>query len=73
MYLPAHFTETRPEQLHRIIREHPFGMLVTHSAGGRTPATFPSSSIPTEARPVRCRPTSRVPIPCGRKFRTMPT
>lgn len=34
MYVPAHFAETWPEPLHRIIREHPFGMLVTHSAGG---------------------------------------
>ena len=34
MYLPAPFAETRPEPLHRIIREHPFGMLVTHSAAG---------------------------------------
>ena len=31
MYLPPHFAETRPEELHRIIREHPLGMLVTHS------------------------------------------
>ena len=30
MYIPAHFAETRPEELHRIIREHPLGMLVTH-------------------------------------------
>ncbi|WP_326540956.1 FMN-binding negative transcriptional regulator [Pseudorhodoferax sp.] len=34
MYLPAHFAETRPEQLHRIIREHPLGALVTHGAAG---------------------------------------
>ena len=29
MYIPAHFAETRAEELHRIIREHPLGMLVT--------------------------------------------
>jgi transcriptional regulator len=29
MYIPAHFAENRPEQLHRIIREHPLGALVT--------------------------------------------
>lgn len=31
MYLPAHFAETRPEELTRIIRENPLGVLVTHS------------------------------------------
>ena len=34
MYLPPHFAETRPEELGRIIRAHPLGMLVTHGAGG---------------------------------------
>lgn len=34
MYLPQHFAETRVEELHRIIRENPLGMLVTHSARG---------------------------------------
>lgn len=34
MYLPSHFAETRVAELHRIIRDHPLGMLVTHSAGG---------------------------------------
>ena len=34
MYIPAHFAETRPEALHRIMREHPLGMLVTHSSAG---------------------------------------
>lgn len=34
MYLPEHFRETRTESLHAIVREHPFGMLVTHSALG---------------------------------------
>jgi transcriptional regulator len=29
MYLPDHFAETRPAALHRIIRQHPLGMLVT--------------------------------------------
>lgn len=29
MYLPDHFAETRPAELHRIIRQHPLGMLVT--------------------------------------------
>ncbi|WP_019936758.1 FMN-binding negative transcriptional regulator [Bordetella sp. FB-8] len=34
MYVPAHFAETRPEELTRIIRAHPLGMLVTHDAQG---------------------------------------
>lgn len=34
MYLPQHFAETRAEELHRILRENPLGMLVTHSAAG---------------------------------------
>ena len=34
MYVPAHFVETRPEELARIIREHPLGVLVTHDAEG---------------------------------------
>jgi transcriptional regulator len=34
MYLPAHFAETRLDELHRIVRAHPLGMLVTHSARG---------------------------------------
>ncbi len=34
MYLPAHFAETRPEELTRIIRENPLGVLVTHSDQG---------------------------------------
>lgn len=34
MYLPAHFAEARPEELARIIRAHPLGMLVTHDAQG---------------------------------------
>lgn len=34
MYIPAHFAETRPEQLHRILREHPLGTLVTHGETG---------------------------------------
>ena len=34
MYIPAHFAETRPDELARIIREHPLGMLVTHGSTG---------------------------------------
>lgn len=34
MYLPPQFAEPRAEELHRIVREHPLGMLVTHTAAG---------------------------------------
>jgi transcriptional regulator len=34
MYLPPHFAESRPEQLFRLIREYPLGMLVTHTSSG---------------------------------------
>ena len=34
MYIPAHFSEPRPEALHDIIRAHPLGMLVNHGDAG---------------------------------------
>lgn len=34
MYIPAMFAETRPEELARIIRENPLGMLVTYDGAG---------------------------------------
>jgi transcriptional regulator len=34
MYRPAHFAEDRREVLHRIMRAHPLGMLVTHGPAG---------------------------------------
>jgi transcriptional regulator len=34
MYLPAHFDEPRPEVLHRLIADHPFGTLVTAGEAG---------------------------------------
>jgi transcriptional regulator len=34
MYIPAHFAETRSGELHRIIREYPLGVLVTHGDDG---------------------------------------
>ncbi|GAA5235506.1 FMN-binding negative transcriptional regulator [Verticiella sediminum] len=34
MYIPSHFAEHRPEELARIIREYPLGVLVTHRAEG---------------------------------------
>jgi transcriptional regulator len=34
MYLPEHFEETRPEELHRIIAEYPLGAFVIHGPHG---------------------------------------
>ena len=34
MYLPRHFDESRPEVLHGLIRDYPFGTLVTSGPGG---------------------------------------
>ncbi len=48
MYLPQHFAETRLEELHRIIREHPLGMLVAHTASG-----LDANHLPFELDPAR--------------------
>jgi transcriptional regulator len=34
MYLPKHYEETRKEELHRLIAEHPFGALVVNGPSG---------------------------------------
>ncbi|MFM0203910.1 FMN-binding negative transcriptional regulator [Paraburkholderia fungorum] len=34
MYMPAHFEENRPEVLHRLIAEQPFGALITQGPNG---------------------------------------
>jgi transcriptional regulator len=34
MYLPAHFAVDNPEVLHRIIQEHPLGLVVSHGPQG---------------------------------------
>lgn len=46
MYVPAHFDEPRTEVLHDLIKQHPFGMLVTHGAGG-----LDANHIPFELDP----------------------
>jgi len=48
MYIPEHFAETRPEVLHRIIREHPLGVLVTHGPGG-----LDANHLPFELDPAQ--------------------
>jgi transcriptional regulator len=47
MYIPSHFSETRPEELHRIIREHPLGALVTYGDTG-----LDANHIPFELNPT---------------------
>lgn len=34
MYIPPHFAQAQPEELHRIIRAHPLGTIVRAGAGG---------------------------------------
>jgi len=34
MYIPEQYAEPRTDELHRIVSEHPLGILVTHSAAG---------------------------------------
>jgi transcriptional regulator len=34
MYLPTHFTESRVDVLHALVRAHPLGLLVTQDSGG---------------------------------------
>jgi transcriptional regulator len=34
MYVPPHFEESRPEQLHALIERHPLGILITQGASG---------------------------------------
>lgn len=46
MYIPAHFAETRPDALARIIGAHPLGMLVHPNAG-----QFDADHIPFEFDP----------------------
>jgi len=48
VYLPDHFAETRIEELRRIVREHPLGMLVTDTASG-----LDANHIPFELDPDR--------------------
>ncbi len=41
MYLPAHFAESRPEVLQRLVHDHPFGLLVTQDANGIVANSIP--------------------------------
>ena len=46
MYIPEHFAISDPQVLHRIIREHPLGVLVTSTASG-----LDANHIPFEFNP----------------------
>ncbi|SAK80146.1 transcriptional regulator [Caballeronia pedi] len=48
MYIPPHFAETRPEELHRIISAHALGVLVTHGESG-----LDANHIPFEFDPAQ--------------------
>jgi len=48
MYIPSHFATTQPDALHRLLRAHPLGILVTH-----TPAGLDANHIPFEFDPAR--------------------
>jgi len=47
MYLPTHFEENRPEVLHRLIAEQPFGALITNGPNG-----LDANHVPFEAQLV---------------------
>ena len=55
MYIPAHFAESRPEELHRVIREHPLGVLVTHGSDGLDADHIPFMLLPEEGPHGRLR------------------
>src|SRR5262252_1674597 len=46
MYLPEHFEETRPEELHRLIAAYPLGALVTNGPKG-----LDANHVPFELHP----------------------
>ena len=46
MYIPKHFEETRPEEIRRVIADHPFGALVVNG-----PAGLDATHIPFEFNP----------------------
>ncbi|MFM0637838.1 FMN-binding negative transcriptional regulator [Paraburkholderia metrosideri] len=59
MYMPAHFEESRPEVLHRLIAEQSFGALITHGPNGldanHLPFEFDAKLTPEggDAQPAR--------------------
>lgn len=49
MYLPSHFAETRVDVLHQLIRERPFGTLVTLGSSGLNANHIPFEIDPSPA------------------------
>jgi transcriptional regulator len=49
MYIPEHFAEHRPGQLHRIIRDNPLGILVMACESG-----MDADPIPFEYKESAC-------------------
>jgi len=52
MYVPAHFEESRPEEIRRLLHEFPLGMLVTHGTAGLDAVHIPFEVDPGEALPA---------------------
>ena len=50
MYVPAHFEESRPEALHGLIAQNPFGTLVTHGEHGLDANHIPFLLLPEEGK-----------------------
>ncbi len=65
MYVPAHFEETRTDELHRLIREYPLGILVTGHGGLLDANHLPFELELSTERPL-LRATSPATTPCGR-------
>ena len=66
MYVPPHFNESRTEVLHDLIRQHPFGMLVTHGASGLDANHLPFELLADQARMGVLNAHWRGPTRCGR-------
>jgi transcriptional regulator len=53
MYLPQHFEETRADELHRLIVEHPLGALVIHGPNGLDANHLPFELDAANGEPAR--------------------
>ena len=53
MYLPQHFEETRPDEQHRFIEEHPLGALIVHGPEGLDANHIPFLVDQSTGGPVR--------------------
>jgi transcriptional regulator len=62
MYMPAHFEENRPEVLHRLIAEQPFGALITNGPDGldANHVPFEADVIPADGSAAVDSPESRL-------------